>query len=342
MGIQIVNRRALCRLGILALFLVLVLSICWLLMIRMPGKKWSGALPALTEYERELADELRGQVSVLADNIGERNVTLQYDALQRAARHIEETVALFGCRVERQSYELLGRTCHNLEVEIRGSTLPGEIVLVGAHYDTVPGSAGANDNGTGVAAALALTRIFSGQEPARTLRFVFFVNEEPPFFQTDEMGSLVYARRCRERGDNVTAMLALETMGCYDDSEGSQSYPPPLGFFYPSRGDFIAFVGNTGSRGLVRKVVESFRRRTRFPSEGAALPGLLPGIGWSDHWSFWKAGYPGVMVTDTAPFRYPHYHLSSDTTDKVDFDRLARVVAGLERVVRDLAGGPSP
>ena len=240
--------------------------------------------------------------------------------------------------MRRLGYEVRGKTCHNLEVEIPGRQRPEEIVVVGAHYDSVPGCPAANDNGSGVAALLALARAFAQAEPARTVRFVAFVNEEPPFYYTSEMGSVVYANECRRRGDKVVAMLSLETIGCYRDDQGSQMYPPPMGLFYPSEGNFIAFVGNVRSRALVRECVAVFRGAAKFPSEGAALPGFIMGIGWSDHWSFWKAGYPAVMVTDTAVFRYPHYHSPGDTPDKLDYERMARVVAELEGVVRELAG----
>jgi hypothetical protein len=153
------------------------------------------------------------------------------------------------------------------------------------------------------------------------------------------MGSRVYARHARDRGEMICAMLALETIGYYSDQKGSQDYPPPMSLFYPSTGNFITFVGNTSSRLLVRKCVGSFRKHTAFPSEGAALPAILPGVGWSDQWSFWQEGYPGVMVTDTAPYRYPDYHKASDTPEKIDYDRTARVVVGLARVAVDLAGG---
>ena len=178
-----------------------------------------------------------------------------------------------GYKVNRQSYQARGEPCHNLEVEIPGKTRGGEIVVVGAHYDSVSGCVGANDNGSGVAAVLALARAWSGRESARTLRFVAFVNEEPPFFQTEQMGSLVYARHCRQRNDNIVAMLSLETIGCYSDEPGSQKYPFPLGMFYPSRGNFIGFVGNTANRRLVQQCIKTFRRLVAFPSEGAALPG---------------------------------------------------------------------
>jgi Zn-dependent M28 family amino/carboxypeptidase len=133
-------------------------------------------------------------------------------------------------------------------------------------------------------------------------------------------------------------MLSLETIGYYRDERGSQMYPPPFSLFYPSEANFIAFVGNVSSRALVLRCLATFRREVKFPSEGAALPGFITGIGWSDHWSFWKAGYPAAMVTDTALFRYPYYHSPEDTPEKLDYDRMARVVAGLERVARDLAG----
>jgi hypothetical protein len=144
------------------------------------------------------------------------------------------------------------------------------------------------------------------------------------------MGSLVYAKRCKDRGERIVAMLSLETIGFYSDVKGSQKYPPPLSLFYPSTGNFIGFVGDRSSTDLMRSVVKTFRATTRFPSEGAALFASLPGVGWSDHWSFWQVGYPGVMVTDTAPFRYPHYHTGADTPDKLDYE--------LERVVGELVG----
>jgi Zn-dependent M28 family amino/carboxypeptidase len=205
----------------------------------------------------------------------------------------------------------------------------------------VRGSPGANDNGSGAAATLALARRVAGRNLPRTVRLVAFVNEEAGAFKTEAMGSLVYARQCRERNEKIVAMLSLETIGYYSTEPNSQSYPlPGLGALYPTTGNFIAFVGNFGSRALVRDVVGSFRKHARFPSEGAALPSAVPGIDWSDHWSFWQNGYPALMVTDTAPFRYPYYHLAQDTPDKLDYDRMARVVAGLRYVIEELAGAP--
>ena len=172
------------------------------------------------------------------------------------------------------------------------------------------------------------------------MRFVAFVNEEPPFYRSEQMGSRVYARRSRERRDHIVAMLSLETIGYYSDEPGSQLYPFPLRFFYPSTGNFLAFVANLGSRKLLREALASFRRNAQFPSEGVAAPAFIPGVDWSDHWSFWQESYPALMVTDTALYRYPHYHTLQDTPDKVDYERLARVVKGLHGMLRDLAQAP--
>jgi len=335
--IRIINRKAVVRLGILLGLLLLLMVWSWLSMIRMPLQSYRGDLPALTEQEISLRDQLRRDVRVLGEEIGERNVYRPAE-FERTVRFIEESFTQSGYTVRRHSYQVSGVDCPNLEVEIRGGDQAGEIVVVGAHYDSVGGCPGANDNGSGVAALLALARSLAGSAPGRTIRLVAFPNEEPPYFWTSQMGSLVYARACRERGDRIVGMLSLETIGCYSDAPGSQKYPAPLGFFYPSEGNFIAFVGNYASRKLVRRSITCFRREVKFPSEGAALPGAIPGVGWSDHWSFWQADYPALMVTDTAPFRYPEYHTAQDLPGKLDYDRMTRVVAGLEIVIRELAG----
>jgi Zn-dependent M28 family amino/carboxypeptidase len=311
----------------------------WLPSFAMPGTPYTGPLPALTEAERALATALEADVTALAVGIGERHAgRLHFDALRRAEALLQERLAKAGYEVERQAFVARGRTVANLVVERPGADKAAEIVVVGAHYDSAEGTPGANDNATGTAAALALARAFAARAPARTLRFVFFTNEEMPWFQTDQMGSLVYARRCRERNERIVAMLSLETIGYFDDEPGSQSFAsfPPLRLLYPDTGNFLAFIGNVESGPLVRRSVGAFRETTRFPAYGCAIPDVVEGVGWSDHWAFWQEGYPGVMVTDTAVFRYPYYHDPEDTPDKLDFGRIARVVAGLERVVTAL------
>jgi Zn-dependent M28 family amino/carboxypeptidase len=300
----------------------------------MPGRNISTA-PTLSEAEIALRAELVADVQTLAGEIGERNLQ-HYAQLNAAADFIEGSFSRSGLQPRRNTYELQGRACHNIETEIPG--VRPEIVVIGAHYDSVLGSPGANDNASGVAALLALARRFAGKPAAQTLRFVAFVNEEPPYFQTDEMGSFVYAKRCQARGDRISAMISLETIGYFSDKPGSQSYPSPgLGAFYPRKGNFIGFVGNFGSRALIRRAIGLFREQGKVPSEGAALPSFIPGVAWSDQWSFWQCGYPAIMVTDTAPFRYPYYHMASDTPDKLEYDRFALVVSGMEKVIVELA-----
>ncbi|WP_224959140.1 M28 family peptidase [Geomonas subterranea] len=320
--------------AVLTLFLLGTVGVS---MVRMPGKSHKGPLPPLTPEEQRISERLREHVLMLAGQIGERNLS-NYHALQDAAQYVGDRLRECGIKVSEQSELVEGRTVLNLEGVLPGSRVPEEIVIIGAHYDSAPGTPGANDNATGVAALLELARRFCAKRPERTLRFVAFTNEEPPHFQGSTMGSMFYARRCRERGENIVAMLSLETMGCYSDQPRSQQYPAPLDRFYPDTGNFIAFVGNVKSRDLVRRAIGTFRKSARFPSEGVAAPESLPGIGWSDQWSFWQAGYPGIMITDTAPFRYPHYHQPSDTPDRIDYQRLSRVVAGLETVVAELVG----
>ncbi len=303
----------------------------------MPGTSHFGPLPALDADTRQVRDRLEADVRALAHERGERSLR-DVATLREAERHVTEAFSGAGHTVAVQEFTVHGEAVRNLEVEIRGVTTPEEIVIVGGHYDSALGPA-ANDNASGTAAVLELARWAHGRRFARTLRFVAFVNEEPPFFQVPgQMGSEVYARRCRERAERVTAMLSLETIGYYSDARGSQQYPWPLSWFYPDTGNFIAFVGNLASRALARRCVGAFRANVAFPYEGAAPLGFVPGVGWSDHWAFWRHGYPGVMVTDTAPYRYPHYHSITDTADEIDFERTARVVVGLRHVVAALAG----
>jgi len=275
-------------------------------------------------------------VRYLSTTVGERN-TLRSGSLKAAADYIRSQLTESGYTVTEQTYTVEGKSVSNLGAELTGSETSLGTVVVGAHYDTVSGTVGADDNTSGVAAALELARLLKGSKFRKTIRFAFFVNEEPPFFQTEQMGSLVYAKGLRQERVPISAMISLETLGFYSDRPGSQKYPAVLGPFYPNRGDFIGFVGNSESRDLVRRVTRSFRESARFPSEGVAAPATWLGIGWSDQWSFWHEGYPAIMVTDTAIFRYPYYHTSGDTSEKIDIEKMARVVEGTRFVVAALA-----
>lgn len=311
----------------------------FLWMTQMPIRSYAGALPPLTSEESEVRDLLLAEVSYLSVTIGDRSLP-HPQSLQAAKDYLISNLREQGYAVVERPYSVNGEKVSNLEVILPGTNGALGQVIVGAHYDSVAGTVAANDNGTGVAAVLEIARLMRQVKFRRTVRLVLFVNEEPPYFQTAKMGSRVYAHQLRQEGVPISAMLSLETIGYYSDEPGSQKYPPVLNLFYPSKGNFITFVGNTESRRLVRESIRDFRESTRFPSEGIAAPDHWPGIGWSDQWSFWQEGYPGVMVTDTAPFRYPYYHTTNDTIDKINFDRTARVVEGIRKVVEQLANKP--
>jgi Zn-dependent M28 family amino/carboxypeptidase len=282
------------------------------------------------------AIHLRRHVEMLAGTIGERNIW-RYEALLRAAEYVESQLGSCGLMPRRHTYEVSRVPVSNIDATLTGTTDAEDVIVVGAHYDTVTNCAGANDNGSGVAAVLELARRFAARRQPRTIRFAAFVNEEPPFFQTAQMGSVVYANAARVRRERIVAMLSLETMGYFSDEPGSQQYPAPVAALYPDVGNFIGFVANLASARLLIKARRAFKRRTALPLQSAAIPEGIAGAGWSDHWSFWRAGYPALMVTDTAPFRYPWYHTAEDTPDKLDYQRLAQVVDGLEGVIEALA-----
>jgi Zn-dependent M28 family amino/carboxypeptidase len=263
--------------------------------------------------------------------------------MEQAAEWVANRMKEIGYSPERQTYRIpgghfAGEAADNLVAEIAGTSNPEEIVVIGAHYDSVYGSPGANDNASAVAALLALAEWFRDRPQPLTVRFVAFANEEPPFFHTRNMGSYAYANNSRELGEQIIAMMSMDGLGFYSDEPRSQHYPVPgLGLLYPKTADFIGFVTRLRDRSLLNRVLGAFRENATINSEGATLPAFIPGVFWSDHWSFEQFRYPALMITDTAPFRYPFYHTAEDTPDKLDYGRMARVVSGLEAVVSDLA-----
>jgi len=261
----------------------------------MPGRSYKGPFLPLSDAEKVARGRMQEHVEVLAGDIGERNMS-HYDALNEAAHYIQGQFRLIGLATTEERYQVDGKVVRNLIASVPGSARPQEFIVIGAHYDSVWGSPGANDNATGVAALLEIARrIAAGPSPGRTVRFVAFVNEEPPYFKTRGMGSSVHARHARLRGDRIVAMLSLETIGYYSDSLNSQFFPFHLGLYYPWTGNFVGFVANRESRDLLFRCMEVFRRDTQFPSEGLSAPGWITGVDWSDHWSFWEEGYPAIM-----------------------------------------------
>ena len=335
------------------IIILILVGVLWFYMIAMPNTSFSGEAPPLNAVETELFKSLKSHVTFLASDVRGRNHHLN-NSLAPSKNYIIDQFRSYGYHVSLQEYKAFpksdsnmdmeltdeknqGETYANIEVELPGKDKPAEIIIVGAHYDSLAGSPGANDNASGVAGVLEIARRLYGQSNSRTIRFIAFVNEEPPFFQRQSMGSLVYANRSAAKGENIIGMIALETIGYFSEMPGSQHYPAPLSFFYPNKGHFIGFVGNLTSRQLLRKSLAIFRTDAMIPSEGVVLPAIIPGVGWSDHWSFWKNDYPAIMITDTAPYRYPHYHTEQDTPDKINFEKMTRVILGVQNLVKVLA-----
>jgi hypothetical protein len=306
---------------------------------KMPGQSYAGPrVPVKSEADQNIAKTLQHDVAFLADVLGERNLTNAPERLAAAEAWISQELTQIGdLTVNRLPYTVGGQEVANIEAVKLGVSKPEEILIIGAHYDSAPGTAGANDNATGVAALLALARLTHGMKFGRTVRFVAFVNEEPPYFYSSEMGSQVYALGCKRAGENIVGMLCLETIGYYTEAPNSQKYPPIVDQFYPSTGNFIAFVGNEASRTLVHESIGAFREHAKIRSEGIAAPDGMEGVNLSDHASFWALGYPALMITDTAPFRYPHYHTAEDTPEQVDYEQMTQVVKGLGPVIESLA-----
>ena len=308
--------------------------------LRMPGHSFKGDPPPLTASEIILRDRMCDHVRVLATDIGERN-RQNYESLDRARIYIEGQFKQIGLEAKTIPYKFQEKTFYNIEAMLKGSDPSRPDIVIGAHYDSDEDSRspGANDNATGVAALLELARLLSQEKLSRTIRLVAFANEEPPYFNTRKgMGSIEYVQFLKDSKAAIYCMMSIETIGYYRDDKGSQTYPSPImSLFYPNKGNFIAFVG--GSQRLVRSVVRSFRLSATIPSKGGAFPKWFPGVDLSDHRSFWEAGIPALMVTDTADNRKDsQYHQPTDTAKRphLQYDQMARVVSGLHRAVLDL------
>ena len=331
----------------------------------LPGESFS-RIP--TQDLQQLEHALEVHIQALAGEIGERSL-YKPAAMRAAESYVTEQFASFGLDPQIQHYsveaELIQQTTerlrrhygswlheqlpvypnelgdaalNNIWVEIPGSVNPERLLVVGAHFDSVGNSPGANDNGSGVAALLELARALSSAHPQVTVILVALSAEELPIGGVaGESGSSVFLDDLLERNRMPFGMISLETMGFYSDEEGSQKYPAPLDYYYPSQGNFVAFVSDSTSREFVRDFGGRFREHAEIASQGATLPAsLVADVLRSDHETFVLRGIPGMMVTDTANFRYPHYHKSSDTFDKVNIEKLARVVQGLIGAIHDI------
>jgi hypothetical protein len=285
---------------------------------------------------QETAERLKCHVEMLTVTIGERSV-YRPENLEKTRRYIEATYQDLGLPVETQTYRYENFEVGNVITQIDLGEKPSTRYLLGAHYDSVDGTVGADDNAASIAVQLETARYLkkmAGSAKSNvSVKVVSFALEEPPTFTTPYMGSKVYARKARKDGEKLDGMVCLEMVGYYCDQPGCQSYPFPLMFMnYPKAGNFIGIVGNTSSRELTRSMERAFRKNPGLPVITLTVPfngWILPPIRLSDHSAFWDEGFKAVMVTDSAFYRNPHYHLPSDTMDKLDFRRMAELVKSL-------------
>ncbi|MEQ1576654.1 MAG: M28 family peptidase [Hyphomicrobium sp.] len=315
--------------------LAIVASAVWYSIV-FPRQPFKGPLPALEHEDVRLAHSLQEHVTAVASQ--PHNIEY-YDALEAAAHYIERSLIQFGLKPQAQIFAVADKSVRNIEVvwEPVDATPVTPSIIIGAHYDSPGDAPGANDNGTGVAAALELAHRLANFTPAtHRLRLAFWVNEERPYGKTPDMGSWQHAKALKDSRENIEGMIALETIGYFSNEPNSQDFPVPFGLIYPKKGNFIAFVGLPGSRSFLHRALGHFRSHTQFPSIGGVAPGFLEGIDLSDHWAFHHFGFPAMMVTDTAPFRNPYYHELDDLPENVDYESLARVTRGLEKMLRKL------
>jgi len=286
----------------------------------------------------KIKSNLISTVHYLSKDIGQRSY-LDIASLHKTATYIETLFSSFGYEPIRQPYAYRGNTYQNIAVEAKGfDSSRNDLLVIGAHYDTVIGTSGADDNASGIAGLLELARLVRGNPISRTIHFVAFTLEEPPAFFTKNMGSYIYAKSLHEKGIEVYGMMSLEMLGYYSNRKNSQFHFPFsfLKWFFPDTGNFIAFVGNLSSRQFSSTLKKSFKAVSSFPIESLNTPWFIPGVYFSDNYSFWRFGYPAIMITDTAFMRNKNYHKDTDTAETLDYDKFAELVRGLFDALREL------
>lgn len=285
-----------------------------------------------TITDAELEKSLRRHVDMLAGLIGPRHLK-RPSANDATLAYIERELSSLGDEVRREVYDSGPGEATNLIIERKGVKRPDQIVILGAHHDTVPETPGADDNASAVAVLIEAAKLTNGQRTNRTIRFVAFANEEPPHFMTGTMGSEIHARGCHARGENIVGMLCLEMVGYYSDEPGSQRSPEELPRWmrklFPKRGNFLVAVGNIRSAMFGWTFRRGFKKASRFPLWSLALPERVHSIRLSDNSSFWDFGYRALMLTDTSFFRNPNYHRASDRPETLDYPRMVQVTRGV-------------
>jgi hypothetical protein len=314
-----------------------------------PQKRWEFLTHHSPSFENlnnrslsPLGNQLKNHVLVLAETIGER-AAYQPQAQLKARDYIGNQFIEMGFKPRYLEYQAKGMyyvkdgaPFYNVEVTLSSAENQDDgIIVVGAHYDTAPGTRGADDNASGVAVLIELARIFKINNQKREIRLVAFGTEEPPAFGTQNMGSFHYAQKLKNENIKVKGMISLEMLGYYNPKKGSQLYPPFLHLFFPNHGNFIALVSNFSSRSFLKSLSYKWDKNS-FPLVTATLPTVFSGITLSDQLNFWDAGFPAVMLTDTSFFRNPHYHQETDTPEKLNYENMALITKTLADVLTNI------
>jgi len=286
-----------------------------------------------------IREQLVAHVDQLANVIGPR-ILAQPESIAASIKHIRATWQEIGYQVTDETYESSDGPATNLIAEIPG-TSANQVVILGAHYDTVATTPGADDNASAVAVLLEASRLLKDVTPKRTLRFVAFACEEAPYMSLGSMGSQHHARQAKQRGEQI-AMLCLEMVGYFRDEPGSQKVPETIPKFlhplFPARGNFLAAIGNLNSWQLSWAFRRGFKQASKLGLFSICLPETIHEIRRSDNSSFWDEGYPALMLTDTSFLRNPHYHQPSDTADTLDYEAMTQVTLGVASALTKLAG----
>jgi len=275
-----------------------------------------------------MADLVRAHLQAL---ISERHPLSSPAGLRRAQDYLADQFRRIGLEVSFHQFRALGGTYQNVIAALRPQSArrTGPPLIIAAHYDTVEGSPGADDNASGLAVMLEAARALSPMTLAREIRFIAFCLEEE-----DLLGSLAYAAALKEAGEEIAGAIVLECVGYTSEKQGSQAIPVAMPIAVSDVGDFLAIVGNSASASLANAFKRAAAREARelktislvVPAKGERLPDTRR----SDHAAFWHYGYPALMLTDTANFRNPHYHRPTDTFETLDLtfmQRVARAVA---------------
>ena len=288
-------------------------------------------------HRPELTHNLYRHVEVLSREIGSRSLQ-EYGKMKQAQTYIETFLREAGIFYEIQDYKVNGKSYGNVVVTLPGKKNPPQTIVVGAHYDTIPNTPGADDNASAVSLLLEMCRSLRDYAPDNTIKLVFFTLEEPPVFDTRNMGSYVFAKDAKKRNEDIKLMICLEMIGYYNNREKGQEFPLPLmNLFYPTTPDFVLVIGDIASKSLTVLTGDKIRQASGLQVKTLTVPRFFPGIKLSDHSSFWKNGYRAIMITDTGFYRNPNYHNSKDTIDTLDFDKITALYEGMVKTVKDLS-----